>query len=160
MTPPDRIAVLNQLFRRLSASLPVYASQVGLWVGPGEEPAAETLRRLAADDQRFARRLAEVIRQAGGRPEPAPFPPEFTALHDVSARYVLRRAFSARQSDLAAVRCLASRLGDALPERRFVEEIARTLEAHLRSIECLLAAEGAQPPSSPASEGVVSHEAG
>jgi len=160
MTPPDRIAVLNQLFRRLSTSLPVYASQVRLWIGPGEEEAAEMLQRLAADDQHLAQRLAEVIRRAGGRPAPGVFPPEYTALHDISARYVLGRVFSARQSDLAAVRCLTSQLGDAAPERTLLDEIIRTLEAHLQNIECLLAPEGSQPPrsSAPVQDGGVAHE--
>lgn len=137
MTPPDRIAILNQLFRRLSASLPVYGSQVQLWVGPGEEQAAETISRMAADDQRLAHRLAEAIRRAGGRPIPGTFPPEYTSLHDVSARYVLGQTLPARKRDLAEVRCWALQLGDAVPEWPLVHEILATLEAHVRTLETL-----------------------
>ncbi len=137
MTPPDRIALLNQLFARLSTSLPVYASQVRLWVGPGQEQAAEMLARLAADDQRLARRLAEAIRHAGGRPTAGSFPPEYTALHDVAAGFVVGRALSARKSDLAAARCVASQLGDQWPEHALVQEIISTLEGHVEMLQKL-----------------------
>lgn len=141
MTPPDRIALLNQLFGRLCTSLPVYVSQVRLWVGPGEDQAAAMLCRLAADDQRLAYRLAGAIRRAGGRPAPGTFPPAYTSLHDVSAGFVLRRALAARQSDLAAVRCLAAQMGDAADERPLVDEIMRTWEDHVEGMKTLFSSE-------------------
>lgn len=142
MTPPDRIALLNPLFGRLCTSLPVYASQVRLWVGRGDDQAAAMLCRLAADDQRLAQRLAGAIRRAGGRPAPGTFPPEYTSLHDVSAGFVLKRAVSARQSDLAAARCLAAQMGDTAEDRPLVEEIIRTWEDHVQDLKTILYPEG------------------
>ncbi len=162
MTPPDRIAILNQLLRRLSASLPVYASQVPLWIGPGDEPAAETLYRIAADDQQLAHRLAEAVRRAGGRPAPASFPAEYTGLHDVSVRYVLKRALAARQSDLAAARCWASQLGDAAFERPLLEDLLSTLEGHVRTLQAMASPQAppTETPGDPASEGSTTRETG
>ncbi len=143
MNGRNRIDALNRLLRALNRSLPVYLSGVRIWIGRGQEAARETLARIAADDCRHARRLAEAIRQEEGRPDPGTFPTGFTSLHDVSARFLLERTLEARRRDLATAECCAAALDDPCPARAVVEEVVADLRRHVETLE---AATGSKEP--------------
>ena len=87
----EAIPVLNRLLGLLCRSLPAYLADAKPWARPERRPIRTALDRLVADQQLYARRVAEAITQRGGRPDPGRFPTEFAAKNDLSLEFSSRK---------------------------------------------------------------------
>ena len=68
-----------------------------------------------ADQQRYARRVAEAITRRGGRPNPGHFPVEFTAKNDLALDFLFREVVAHQEHDVAMIERCAAELESAPP---------------------------------------------
>jgi hypothetical protein len=130
MDNPRIIQLLNRLFRVHYRSLPVYVQGTRPWTPPEQQKALERLAAVAADQKRTAGQIAEAIQQQRGRLEPGQFPIAFTAIHDVSAEFLLRRAAELHQRDLQVIQECAAELASVPQWRPLAEEVLRQAQRH------------------------------
>ena len=124
------IDLLNRLFRVHYRSLPVYVQGTRPWTPPEQQKALELLAAVAADQKRTAGQIAEAIQQERGRLDPGQFPVAFTAIHDVSAQFLLRRAAELHERDLKTVQQCADELATIPHLRPLAEQALRQAQAH------------------------------
>ena len=124
------IDLLNRLFRIHYRSLPVYAQGTRPWAPPEQQKALQTLAEVAADQTRTAAQIAKAIQERRGCLEPGQFPIAFTAIHDVSAEFLLRRAADLHQRDLAVIQECAAKLAQVPQLRPLAEETLRQARIH------------------------------
>jgi hypothetical protein len=124
------IDLLNRLFRVHYRSLPVYVQGTRPWTPPEQQKALELLAAVAADQKRTAGQIAEAIQQERGRLDPGQFPVAFTAIHDVSAQFLLHRAAELHQRDLKIIQECAAELAAVPSLRLLAEETLRQAQTH------------------------------
>ena len=104
----EAIPVLNKLLTLLCRSLPAYLADARPWTRIGRHEIQTLLDRLVADQQRYARRLAEAIGQRGARPNTGHFPVEFTAKNDLALDFLFREVVAHQEHNVAVIeRCAA-----------------------------------------------------
>ena len=133
----DQVAVLNRLLHILCRSLPSYLADAKPWTDGQQEPIEQALSNLAADQQHYARRVAQAIVEYGSRPDPGRFPIYFTAINDVAIDFLLRKVIELQHRDLASIERCAAELA-ATPElHSLAEEILGNARGHLETLEGL-----------------------
>ena len=111
----ETIPVLNRLLALLCRSLPAYLADARPWTRIGRQEIQTLLDRLAADQQRYARRVAEAITRRRRRPNPGHFPAEFTAKNDLALDFLFREVVAHQEHDVAMIERCAAELGDRTP---------------------------------------------
>jgi hypothetical protein len=124
------IDLLNRLFRVHYRSLPVYVQGTRPWTPPEQQKALELLAAVAADQKRTTGQIAEAIQQERGRLDPGQFPVAFTAIHDVSAQFLLQRAAELHRRDLKIIQECAAELAAVPSLRLLAEETLRQAQTH------------------------------
>jgi hypothetical protein len=135
----DPIDVLNRLLGILYRSLPMYLRRMRPPVGRGQEKAWEAIVAAAADQEHYARRMAEAIQAAGGLIDPGQFPVSFTALHDVSLDFLLGRVIELAKRDVRCIEQCVSSLAAFPRARELAEEALGNARGHLEMLEELAA---------------------
>jgi hypothetical protein len=125
------IAVLNELLGILCRSLPAYLADAKPWGQSSDQRLSSALDRLAADQQRYSRRLSEAIVAHGGRPEPGRFSMQFTAKHDLSLQFLRLEVIRQQEQDILAIQRCAAQLEDIPPLHYLAEEILGNAKGHL-----------------------------
>ncbi|WP_146443498.1 hypothetical protein [Botrimarina colliarenosi] len=88
----------------LRRSFLAYLSHARPYVGPEAAAEEEVLDELIARQEALADRVAAKVQALGGEEPHCDFPAEFTAAHDVSIGYAMRRAAELHQADLVRLR--------------------------------------------------------
>jgi hypothetical protein len=134
----ETLEALNELLTIHARSLPRYLTYARPWIHPGDEDALETLQLIVRDQQQMMERITETILDMEAQPDPGRFPLEFTATHDLSLDFLLRRAVEYQRTDVESIeRCVeALRLVPAvLP---LAQEALGLARGHLESLEALV----------------------
>ena len=97
MTSTDTTAMLNRLLVLHHRSLPMYLSYAKPWTRPGWESAGQTLELIVAAQRSLVDRLGEMILENGGTLEFGRFPFAYTALHDLSFDFLVRKMIEHQQ---------------------------------------------------------------
>jgi hypothetical protein len=138
MGEAETIAVLLRLLRLLLRSLANYLRDARPWYLAEHQGAWDAVPRLAADQQRYARRVAQALLALGTRPEPGPFPLRFTAVHDLSLAYLLEALVAEQRQAVAEIAQCVAALAAILPLRELAEEILGNAQGHLEILEAAL----------------------
>lgn len=80
----------------------------------------------------MAKRLDEAIRQAGGVPDPGPFPIEFTAWNDVALPRVVEHALELQRGMVAEIEQAAAALQDQPAWRVIAQDVLDEARSHER----------------------------
>jgi hypothetical protein len=127
----ETIPVLNRLLAILCRSLPAYLADARPWTRIGRHEIQTLLDRLAADQQKYARRVANAISQRGARPDAGRFPAEFTAKNDLALDFLFREVVAHQEHDVAMIERCAAELETAPPLHALAEEILGNARGHL-----------------------------
>ena len=141
MKPFEAIQVLNQLLRTLCRSLPMYLADAKPWARSEDAKLQAAMGHLVADQQMYAKRLAEAIESHGGRPDPGRFPTEFTAKNDLSLEFLLNEVIDCQDQDLAVIEHCASQLTGVPDLHALAEEIFGNARGHLDVIQEMMSGE-------------------
>jgi hypothetical protein len=139
MNAIEAVPTLNRLLTILCRSLPAYLADAQPWSQLARREVRLAIDRLLADQELYARRVAEAILQCGGRPQPGSFPPEFTAKNDLSLDFLLREVIEHQEEDVAAIEECVEELEIDSSLHALSEEILGNAKGHLDSLMELLA---------------------
>jgi hypothetical protein len=131
MNDSDAKVVLERLLGLLCRSLPAYLADARPWAKSANPALVSELERLAADQDRYARRVADAIVAGGGRPEPGRFPIEYTSKHDLNLAFLVQEVIDGLHRDADTVKHCAAQLEDLPPLHSLAEEIHGNLRGHL-----------------------------
>ncbi len=126
----ETIPVLNRLLVLMCRSLAAYLAEARPWTRIGRQEIQTLLDRLAADQQRYARRVAEAITRRGARPNPGHFPVEFTAKNDLALDFLFREVVAHQEHDVAMIERCAAELETAPALHALAEEILGNARGH------------------------------
>jgi hypothetical protein len=129
------VDVLNRMLQMLCRSLPMYLKDAKPWSRHDQEKVQAAIDSLVADQEMYAARLANLIFDVEGRPDPGVFPTAFTSIHDLSLDYLLAQAVGCLCQEVAALQHLASELPAGSPGRALAEEIAGNAQGHLEVLQ-------------------------
>jgi hypothetical protein len=135
MNHTEPLAVLQQLLNLLCRSLPMYLQEAKPWTAGEPDAGQQALKNLAADQQEYARRVAQAIVAEGGQPAPGTFPIEFMSINDLSLDYLLRQAIDDQREDIATIERCAASLPATSPLRFLADEILGNARGHLEILE-------------------------
>jgi hypothetical protein len=138
MNATESIPVLNRLLGLLCRSLPTYLADVKTLGHPEGEPIRTALHRLVADQQMYARRVADAITQCGGQPNSGRFPTEFAAKNDLSIEFLLREIVACHDRDVVAVKQCVDQLEGTSILHALAEEILGNAKGHLDILQELV----------------------
>jgi bacterioferritin (cytochrome b1) len=140
---------LNRLLALLRYSLASYLPYARPWAHAGNARLLEAVRRVTADHQAQAQRVARMILARRGKIEPGCFPMRFTAYSDLALDYLARR-LAEQQGEMVReiAACVADLSGDS-EARQLAEEILVGEKQHLRTLVGLVSppAAGGEPRS-------------
>ena len=131
MKPLEAIQALNRLLRTLCRSLPMYLADAKPWVRSEDAKLQAAMCHLVADQQMYAKRLAEAIEGYGGRPDPGRFPAEFTAKNDLSLEFLLVELIEYQEQDVAVIEHCAAQLTGVPALHALADEILGNARGHL-----------------------------
>ena len=137
----EAIPALNRLLGLLCRSLPAYLADAKPWTGFGRGQVQAALDRLVADQQRYARRVAEAITQLGGRPDPGRFPAAFAAKNDLALDFLLQEVLDCQEQDVALIAHYAAQLEGMPALHALAEEILGNAKGHLDVLKEMMNAE-------------------
>jgi hypothetical protein len=137
----EAIPALNRLLQVLSCSLPAYLADARPWAAAGSQAVQTALDHLVADQQRYARRVADAITAEGVRPDPGRFPMAFMAKNDLSLKFLLQEVIDSQQRDVVAIERCAAQLEDVAPLHSLAEEILGNARGHFDILKELINAE-------------------
>jgi len=138
MNASSTIPLLNRLIELLSSSLPMYLVETRWNVYCSDAVWAATVANLAADQRRFAQRLAALVTAEGGQPSTASFPMRFTDLHYMGSEFLREQVAAELRQHLACVESLLP--GLTADQRAVAEELQGNLKGHLANVQTALAA--------------------
>ncbi len=137
MNPQQEIDLLNRLMTVLGSSLPMYLENTASWGNRGSEEARMLLARIASDQQQLARRITAVIRDLGGLAAPGRFPMGFTATHDLSTDYLVKKSASLQDGDVEMVQKVVDELAESPRLQALAEDVLGQAKQHLADLESL-----------------------
>jgi bacterioferritin (cytochrome b1) len=138
----EAIPALDRLLGLLCRSLPAYLADAKPWTGAGRDQVEAAVERLAADQQRYARRVAEAIAQLGGQPDPGRFPVAFAAKNDLSLDFLLQEVLDCQKQDVALIALYAAQLERMPALHALAEEILGNAKGHLDVLKEMMRDEG------------------
>jgi hypothetical protein len=127
--------VLDQLLHLLCRGLPAYVVDINPWTQPGDEPLHNALTNLADDRRLYARRTAQAISDRGGRPDPGPFPLEFTGPNDVSIEYLAQEIIDSLHIDEEILGALSAQVAEIPDLLALTEEVLGNTVGHAEILE-------------------------
>lgn len=132
------IDVLNRLLAIEYRSLPMYLKDAPPWTHAGDERASRTLEQMIADQETMAERIADLVLERGGQPDPGLPRIEFTDLNFLSLEFLLGELTQLLRQDIAAIEnCVAELAGDPVAQS-LAQEVLGTERGHLENLEELI----------------------
>jgi hypothetical protein len=131
MDPFEAIPVLQRLLKLLCRSLPAYLADARPWARAGDRRIQAALDRLVADQQTYARRLAEAITRLGGRPDLGQFPTTLAAKNDLGLDFLLQEVIADQVRAAAAIEHCSAQLENEPALHSLAEEIFGNVRGHV-----------------------------
>jgi hypothetical protein len=135
MPSPDTIEILNRVLVLLTRSFPQYLRYSKPYIPPGREDVLDTIREIAAGQDRLAERISHNIFESGGLPDPGRFPIEFTDTHDLAIDFLTREAIGYQKEDVASLQQCVDALRLAPAAQSLAAEALGLTKGYLRSLE-------------------------
>lgn len=133
-------AILNQVIVLLNRSLAAYLADAVPWMGRAGAEVGESLTAMVKDQQQSADRLAEFVLDNGGDVAAGEFPMSFTALHDLSIEFCLKKLLQTQQEAVQYLQQAVAALERAPMAKALVEETLGSARGHLETLNELLTA--------------------
>lgn len=140
MSSVDTNAILNRLLILHHRSLPMYLSYAAPWLQPGREAASETLACIVDAQKNMVDRLNEMILENGQAADFGRFPFAFTALHDLSMDYLLRKMIEEQERAVAEIGNCVDALRRVPLAQALAQEALGEAKGHLDSLREVTAA--------------------
>ena len=125
--------ILNRLLTLHTRSLPMYLRYASPYAVRGREHEIELTGQIAADQQAFAERFADLILEIG-EIDDGEFPMVFTGYNDLSFDYLVQRMIAHQESDIRTIEACIAQLTDAPRARALAEEALGAAKGHLDSL--------------------------
>ncbi|MBX3434940.1 MAG: hypothetical protein KF847_16610 [Pirellulales bacterium] len=131
---PEIVNLLNRLLAIQLKSFPQYLRWSRPYVPHGREEVLETLVAVATDQDSIARRVSNMVNDAGYLPRQGEFPMEFTDMHDLGIDFLINAAIAYHEQDVAAIAALVERLQTAPAGKAIAEEALGMAKGHLETL--------------------------
>lgn len=128
------VNALNHLLAIHHRSLPIYLASARPYVRPQDEPAVQSLRAIAADQQLLVERIGSMIIELDGLIRYGEFPHRYADWHDLSVPFLLARAIEVQERDIGRIEKCVAWLSDAPRARALAEEALGQAKAHLETL--------------------------
>jgi hypothetical protein len=129
------IDVLNDALRLLCRGLPQYLVEAKPWLQSGDNVFLASLRNLIADQRHYAGRVANAVAERGGRPDPGPFPLEYSSANDLALDFLKKKILEQLHDDHIALARAAKQLANQPDLHPLVEEIVGNYRGHLEVLD-------------------------
>ncbi len=126
---------LARLFALENYSLCVYLQGAAPWIDGNERRPLEAVARIAADQRRMARRIAQRVEQLAGNPPHGNFSERYTWLNDLGFDYVLRQLLDEQRRHIGRIENCVAELASDRESRSLAEEALGAARANLESLE-------------------------
>ncbi|MEN6449248.1 MAG: hypothetical protein ABFC96_02045 [Thermoguttaceae bacterium] len=126
----EAIPALNRILGILSRSLPTYLADAKPWRAMNGSDVYSAIQRLAADQHRYARRVADAIVRLGGQPTQSHFPSAFAAKNDLSVDFLLRDVLEWQEQDIDLIARCAAELDGMSSLHALAEEVLGNAKGH------------------------------
>jgi hypothetical protein len=133
--PQHAIRLLNELLRLLCRSLPAYLAEARPWAHCEDQRLHVSLERLAADQRRYAERVAHAITELGSRPNSGHFPKGYAAKNDLALEFLRAEVIQQQEKDIAMIQRCAAGLEATASLHALAEEILGNARAHLEILK-------------------------
>jgi len=130
MNEIQTIQSLNELLRTLCRSLPAYLVHAKPWTKSGDRRISTALEHLAADQQRYAARVAEALVELGVRPDTGRFTSLYTSKNDLAIEYLLEEILDQQEQDIGVIEQCAAELEGVPSLHVLAEEILGNARGH------------------------------
>ena len=135
MTPPSTTDILNRLLVLHMRSLPMYLSYAPPDQIYSHDKARSVIGQIVEDHKRTVDRLGTLILDSSGTLDYGEFPMSFTALHDLSLKYLVKLLVERQQKLVIACERLASQLNMAPYAQATAREIVGEAKGHLENVQ-------------------------
>lgn len=146
MQATEAIPTLNRLMTVLCRSLPAYLVDAKPWTRTVAGEPFTAIARLAADQHRYARHLANALSELGKQPSYGRFPAAFAAKNDLALDFLLKDVVACQQEDVKTIEGYAVELEGIPALHALAEEILGNAKGHLDILRGL-AKEAGSPKS-------------
>ena len=127
--------VLNRILVLHSRSLPIYLSYAPAWQISDAPEAMAVLEQIVADQKRIVDRLATFILENGGTVDSGEFPMSFTALHDLTVKYLVNLCIERQIKVISALEKLTEMLSLAPFAQSLAREVIGEAKGHLQNLQ-------------------------
>jgi hypothetical protein len=100
------------------------------YIASGDEHLFEEVQAIAAEQERMARRLADVILSGRERLPRATFPMSFASLHDLELRHLIKLAVDEQRTRVAEIEVAVEELSHDAKLEKLAREILTREAAH------------------------------
>ena len=135
MSLPSTTDVLNRLLVLPERSLPMYLSYAPPADLQADAHAPAVLAQIVEDQRRTIDRLATLVLDGGGQVDYGEFPMSFTALHDLSLKYLLTLLIGRQKKMIAVCEKLADQLNMAPFAQAAAREAVGEAKGHLENLQ-------------------------
>ena len=123
--------LLNRLLVIHNRSLPMYLESAVPWWQDRDVRAQQVLDQIVTDQRHMVDRVGTLIVENSGRVELGAFPISFTALHDLSGGYLIRKMISYQHRSVAAIEILVEQLANQPRPHALAQQALGMALAHL-----------------------------
>ncbi len=135
MASAETTTALNRIYATLYRSLPMYLGYAKPWPLSSDEQARETLDNIVADQRAILERIGELILEEDGEIIEGEFPMVYTAYHDLSAEFLVRRMIENQRKDIAAIEQSVEQLNSAPLPKAVAQEALGLAKGHLENLQ-------------------------
>ncbi len=132
MNPLD---ALQRIFQRETASMAQYLVQIWPWAEPERRAAKELVERIAAEEQQWCSRLAELVDACDGVPLCGSFPSSYRSLHYLAVTTLLPRLADYLRANIELFRQDLAAFGNDPQVRSLLEEMLQAKEWQLQAVQ-------------------------
>lgn len=136
--PADAASILNRVLLREKQSLLQYLSDAWPWTTLDDQSTLERLKKMIAEEQEAARRIADWLSRRRVQPATPGFPEHFTAIHYLGVDHLLPRLISHQRWMIGELEKDLMQLADE-QARVLVQRVLDMKRRHLAELETLAA---------------------
>ena len=135
----NHVAILQRIFHRQCRSFGQYLAECWPWTHRVDREAQDLVRSIITDERRWAERLAELITERGGVPQPGNYPTEFTDSHFLALDFMLRRLVEEIGRDIAILQSDHAVVQEDATLRSFLEQMVERKKGQVEALRKLVA---------------------
>lgn len=140
---PDTNAVLNKLLILHNRSLPEYLAFAPPWHLRNNGPFLDVLTNVVTLQKAMVDRIGSLLLANGVAPDYGEFPMSFTALHDLSPEFLLKKMVERQETEILYIEKCVSLLSMAPYAQAVAQEALGEAKGHLAALKEVTASEPA-----------------